>query len=270
VSERGDRSAAQPIPKMMALLTRYAPLLLVLLAWEAASRLGLVSAQMLPPFSSVAVAFWGLLRDGDLVTNAAHSLWRALLGFSAAVVVGTLLGAGMALSRTVRLAVNPVVQFFYPLPKSALIPLVLIWFGLGDASKVVLIFLGCLLPNILGTYNGITGIDQSLVWSARSLGASRAEIFREVVLPAALPQILTGLQVALPTALIVAVIAEMMMGGYGLGGAMMTASRHLDSTGVFAGIVATALTGHAVISAMSLVRWRLLSWHPEAREPTTA
>src|SRR4051794_30431485 len=109
----------------MTLLARYAPLLLLLGLWEAASRLGLVSAQMLPPFSSVAVALWGLVRDGDLVTNAAASLWRALLGFSGAVLVGTLLGAGMALSRTVRLAVNPLVQFFYPLPKSALIPLVL-------------------------------------------------------------------------------------------------------------------------------------------------
>jgi taurine transport system permease protein len=92
----------------------------------------------------------------------------------------------------------------------------------------------------------------------------------QIVLPAALPQILTGLQVALPISMIVAVVAEMLMGGYGLGGAMMTASRFADSRGVFAGIVEIAIVGYVLIKAMSLLRHRLLIWHQEAHDPTTA
>jgi NitT/TauT family transport system permease protein len=244
----------------MTLLARYAPLLLLLGLWEAASRSGLVAAQMLPPFSSVAVAFWGLVLDGDLVTNAASSLWRALVGFAGAVVVGTLLGAGMALSRTVRLAVNPLVQFFYPLPKSALIPLVLIWFGLGDASKVVLIFLGCLLPNILGTYNGIAGVDQSLVWSARSLGAKRLAIIFGVMLPAAMPQILTGLRTAIAFAFLLMVTSELVIARDGLGYLI----GRLGDSGVypamFAVIIAVTALGFAADRGFLMLTNFLLRW----------
>ncbi|MDQ2803222.1 MAG: ABC transporter permease [Pseudomonadota bacterium] len=201
----------------MRALLRYAPLLIVALAWEAVSRAGLVSHALLPSFSNVAAAFIGLVRDGSLLQNGAQSIWRALLGFLAAVVVGSALGAGMALSPRVRLAVNPLVQIFYPLPKSALIPLVLVWFGLGNQSKTFLVFLGCLLPMILSTFNGLNGIDPVLAWSARSLGASRSQVVREILLPAAMPQILTGIRTTIAFMFLLMVSSELVIATNGLG-----------------------------------------------------
>ena len=123
---------------------------------------------------------------------------------------------------------------------------------------------------LAATLIAIRGVERELIWSARNMGASDRELMWQIVLPAALPQILTGLQVALPLSMIVAVVAEMLMGGYGLGGAMMTASRFADSRGVFAGIVEIAIVGYVLIKAMAILRRRLLIWHQEANEPTGA
>jgi ABC-type nitrate/sulfonate/bicarbonate transport system permease component len=123
---------------------------------------------------------------------------------------------------------------------------------------------------VTATVAGLSSVERELIWSARNMGASERELLWQVMLPAALPQILTGLQVSLPLCLIVAVVAEMAMGGYGLGGAMNTASRFADSRGVFAGIVEIAAVGYCLIKLMSLLRRRLLLWHQEALEPTTA
>ena len=116
---------------------------------------------------------------------------------------------------------------------------------------------------------GINGVDRHLLWSARNMGASERQMLREIILPAALPEIMTGLQVALPIALIVCIVAEMMMGGIGLGGTMMTASRFADSPGVFAGIVEIAVAGWFIVKLMAMLRRRLLLWHAEALAPPT-
>ena len=123
--------------KIVLGIAAYLPLVILAVIWEATTRLGLVSARLLPPFSDVVAAFFDLLRSGELLTNAVASLRRALLGFVIAVCTGTTLGAGMALVPWIRSALDPIVQIFYPLPKSALIPLVLVWFGL--VSQVILL-----------------------------------------------------------------------------------------------------------------------------------
>jgi ABC-type nitrate/sulfonate/bicarbonate transport system permease component len=132
-----------------------------------------------------------------------------------------------------------------------------------------MVVLDAIFPVVTATIAGIAGVDRHLLWSARNMGASGRDLLWQVLLPAALPQIMTGLQVALPIALIVAVVAEMLMGGYGLGGAMAHASRFADSRGVFAGIVEIAAVGYALVKAMTLVRRRLLIWHQEAQAPST-
>jgi ABC-type nitrate/sulfonate/bicarbonate transport system permease component len=123
---------------------------------------------------------------------------------------------------------------------------------------------------IAATLIAIRGVERELIWSARNMGATDRELMWQIVLPAALPQILTGLQVALPLSLIVAIVAEMMMGGFGIGGAMMTASRFADSRGVFAGIVEIAAVGWCLVKAMAILRRRLLLWHQEALDPSTS
>jgi len=145
-----------------------------------------------------------------------------------------------------------------------------LWLGFFDVSKIAMIVLDAIFPVVTATVAGLSSVERELIWSARNMGASERELLWQVMLPAALPQILTGLQVSLPLCLIVAVVAEMAMGGYGLGGAMNTASRFADSRGVFAGIVEIAAVGYCMIKLMSLARRRLLLWHQEALEPTTA
>src|SRR5262245_8670793 len=140
----------------------------------------------------------------------------------------------------------------------------------SDLSRITMIAVEAVFPVVTATVVGIRGVERELLWSARNMGAGERELLWQIVLPAALPQIMTGLQVALPISLIVAVVAEMLMGGYGLGGAMMTSSRFADSRGVFAGIVEIAVVGYVLVKAMAFIRRRLLLWHPEALEPTTA
>ena len=246
----------------------FTPLMLIAL-WEYGTRTGTISTFMLPPLEDVGGRIWETIVTGEFAINCAVTLARTFAGFAIAAVAGVSLGLAMHRSRRANWFVDPIVSVGFPMPKIAFLPVFILWFGLYDGTKITIIAVSAIFPVITATISGLQGVERELMWSARSLGASARRASFEISLPAALPQILTGLQVALPTALIVAVIAEMMMGGFGLGGMMMECSRQLDSTGVFAGIVETAATGHAVISLMSFARRRLLRWHQETQEVTT-
>ena len=156
------------------------------------------------------------------------------------------------------------------MPKIAFLPIVILWLGVYDMSKISMVVFDTIFPVVTATIAGIQGVETELIWSARNMGASKRETLWQIALPAALPRILTGLQVALPISLIVAIVCEMLMGGYGLGGAMMTASRFADSRGVFAALLEIAVVGYALVKAMAVARRRLLVWHSEADEPSTA
>jgi len=243
---------------------------LLIVAWEAVARSGMVTAYMLPGPWIVLERIGTDAVAGDLWINMALTLYRAFAGFAIAAVVGIALGFAMARNRIANWFFDPIISVGFPMPKIAFLPVVILWLGLFDVTKVTMIALDAVFPVITATLVGIAGVERELLWSARNMGASEREVLRQVVLPAALPQIMTGLQVALPIALIVAVVTEMVMGGYGLGGAMMTAWRFANSAGVFAGIVEIAAVGWLVVKGMALVRRRLLLWHPEAMEPSTA
>jgi NitT/TauT family transport system permease protein len=202
---------------MQRALIRYAPLLLLLLAWQAATQFGLVSAQMVPRLSQIGQAFWSMTVSGDLPMNAGMSLMRALVSLAVAIVVGVPAGLLMSTSRSFKLVVNPFVQLIYPMPKSALVPLMIIWFGLGSLSKMMLIFLGSLLPIIVSSYNGARSVSPILRWSAASFGATRMQILREVILPAAMPEILNGIRTALALSFILMVTSEFIIAKDGVG-----------------------------------------------------
>jgi NitT/TauT family transport system permease protein len=198
-------------------LWRYTPLVILALIWEGVTRLGLVSPLALPSLDKVMTAWWGLAAGGDLTTNAIVSLSRGAAGLGAAIVIGTTLGVTMAWYRPVRTVFNPLVQALYPMPKSALIPVVVLWLGFGSASKILMIFIGCMLPITLSSFNGARGIDQVLIWSARSLGASRFQTLVEIVLPGALPEILAGIRTAIAFAFVLLVSTELIVARQGLG-----------------------------------------------------
>jgi ABC-type nitrate/sulfonate/bicarbonate transport system permease component len=241
-------------------------ILVLLIAWEAFARSGKVTAFMLPPFSAVAQRIYADAVAGELWRNLGVTMFRALTGFIIAAIGGVTLGAMMTRSRVVRWFFDPIISVGFPMPKIAFLPIIMLWLGLYDVSKISVVVFDAIFPVVTGTLAGLAGVERELIWSARNMGAGERELMWQVALPAALPQILTGLQVALPIALILAIIAEMAMGGYGLGGAMMSASRFADSRGVFAGIVEIAIVGYALIKAMALVRRRLLVWHQESAE----
>ena len=164
---------------------------------------------------------------------------------------------------------DPIVSVGFPMPKIAFLPIFMLWLGLYDVSKISMATFNAIFPVIVATIAAAEGVDRQLLWSARSLGASERQLLREIILPASLPQIMTGLQVALPVSMIVTIVTEMLMGGQGLGGAMISASRFADSPGVFAGIVEIAVAGLCLVKGIALLRRRLLIWHQEAQEPTT-
>jgi ABC-type nitrate/sulfonate/bicarbonate transport system permease component len=245
-------------------------ILLLAVAWETLARSGTFTPFQLPALSVVLERIWNDAVAGDLWINTALTLYRALAAFLICAVFGVLIGMAMSRSAIANWFFDPIISVGFPMPKIAFLPVVILWLGVYDVSKITIIVIDAIFPVIAATVIAIQGVERELIWSARNMGANNRELLTQIVLPAALPQIMTGLQVALPLSLIVAVVAEMLMGGYGLGGAMMTAARFANSTGVFAGIVEIAVVGYGLVKAMSMLRRRLLIWHQEASEPTTA
>jgi ABC-type nitrate/sulfonate/bicarbonate transport system permease component len=241
-------------------LVRYLPLAIMAVAWELIARLNLVDTQALPPLSKVAVAWADLMRDGELVDNGASSLYRGGIGLLLAIAVGGGLGIAMARFRIIDMFINPLVELFYPLPKSALIPVTVLWLGFGDGSKILLIFLGCMIPVTIGAYNGARGSDHALIWSARGMGAGSLRMIWDVVLPSALPELLNGVRTALALAFILLVSSELIVSQKGFGYLI----GYLGSTGSYEGMYAVVLTvaflGFAADRVYQLLMQRALRW----------
>jgi NitT/TauT family transport system permease protein len=245
---------------MKRTLIRYLPLVLLALAWEAVARFGLVSRLALPTLSDVLVAWFGLVSTGELITNAADSIYRAAAGLSLAVVLGSLAGVFMAYSRPVNILLSPLVELFYPLPKSALIPVTVFWLGFGDGSKILLIFLGCMLPVTVGAYNGARSADQALLWSARSMGASRLRMLWDVVVPSALPELLNGIRTALALSFVLLVISELISSRKGLGFMIGLLGSGGVYDAMFATVLTVALLGFLADRSFQRVMQRALAW----------
>jgi ABC-type nitrate/sulfonate/bicarbonate transport system permease component len=241
-------------------LIRYLPLLLLAAAWELSARLELVSSTALPPLSDVIGAWFDMIKDGELITNGASSLYRAGTGLALSIIVGTLLGIGMAWWKPVNVIVAPIVEIFYPLPKSALIPVTVIWLGFGDGSKILLIFLGCMLPVTIGAFNGARSSEQVLVWSARSMGASRLRMLWDVVLPSAMPELLNGIRTALALSFILLVSSELIVAQKGFGYLIGFLGANGTYDAMYAVVFSVAFLGFAADRIYLLVTKRALAW----------
>ena len=246
--------------RMQAALLRYLPLLLLALAWEAGARSGLISTLALPPLSAVAAAWVDLLKDGELVSNGAASLWRTGAGLTLAIVIGAALGIFMAWWRPVNVLLSPLVEIFYPMPKSALIPVTVLWLGFGNGSKILLIFLGCMLPVTIRAFNGARSSEQALVWSARSMGANRLRMLWDVVVPSAMPELLNGIRTALALSFILLVSSELIAAREGLGYLIgfLGASGTYDA--MFAVVLTVALLGFIADRIYLVLMQRMLRW----------
>jgi NitT/TauT family transport system permease protein len=244
----------------MKTFVRYSPLLLLALGWEAISRLGLVSSQALPALSAVIEAWFELVKDPDFWSNAAASLYRAGSGLLLAIAVGAALGIAMAWWRPVNVLLSSVVEMFYPMPKTALIPVTALWLGFGDGSKILLIFLGCMLPVTLGAYNGARSSDRTLIWSSRSMGASRLRVLWDVVIPTAMPELLNGIRTALALSFILLVTSEQIVARQGLGYLIGFLGANGSYDAMFAVVMTVAFLGFAADRLYQALMQRVLAW----------
>jgi len=239
---------------------RYLPLLLLAIGWELAARLELVSTTALPPLSEVIVAWIDMIKTGELVTNGLASLYRAGAGLALSIAIGGVLGIAMAWSKPVNVLVAPIVEMFYPLPKSALIPVTVIWLGFGDGSKILLIFLGCMLPVTIGAFNGARSSEQVLVWSARSMGAHKLRMLWDVVVPSAMPELLNGIRTALALSFILLVSSELIVAQTGLGYLIGYLGANGNYDAMYAVVLTVAFLGFAADRIYLLVTKRALAW----------
>jgi ABC-type nitrate/sulfonate/bicarbonate transport system permease component len=241
----------------------------ILIAWEVIAQLELVIPFLLPALSVVMARIFADIISGQLPWDIAITLYRTLVAFALAGVVGVSLGILIARISPVRWFLDPLVSIGLPMPKIALLPIFMLWFGLFDLSKILMVAFSASFQIIIATWSATHGVDKELIWSARSLGASERDVLWQVILPASLPQILTGLQIAMPICLIVILVTEMVMGGQGLGDSMLRSARYVDSPGVFAGVVEIGILGICVIRSMEYLRRRLLVWHQETMTEAT-
>jgi ABC-type nitrate/sulfonate/bicarbonate transport system permease component len=249
--------------RLISLLEATGSLLVVVLLWFLVTRFGAISAFLLPAPVDVLSRIADDVMSGDLVASLLITLRTAGLGFAIAGIVGTALGIAMARVRVVHWFFDPLVSLGFPMPKIAFLPVFLLWLGPTATSQITIVAVSAVFPVIVAAFAGAQGVEKTMLWSAASLGGTRAGLLWQIVLPAIVPQLFTGLQIALPVALVTTIVAEMLTGSDGIGGVMLGAMRFADSPGVFAGIVVIAAVGICVVRGMELVRSWLLRWHPE-------
>ena len=248
------------------MMTKYRKLispLLLLMIWELITRQGWIPAWFLPVPSVVFQTLFDMVISGELLHHAAISLGRAISGYAMAALVGVGLGLLIAWSRIVEDFFDPLIELIRPLSTFALIPIFFLWFGIGNASKIMIIFKSCFFPIVLNTIAGIKGVDKKLIMAARSLGADGRQMWTRVLLPSAMPMIITGMRISTAIAMMALVGVEMLSSDSGLGFLVIDAQRTFDTERVFAGIVVLALLGFSLDRLARKIQARILSWHHE-------
>jgi ABC-type nitrate/sulfonate/bicarbonate transport system permease component len=239
-------------------------LILLLLALWQFSALYLMDTPTWPPVTRIFAAWFADLLDGSLVSNLLSTLWRQMLGYWLAVVVGIGVGLAMGYYRIAYNLMEPLIEVFRPIPGPAYLPVLVLFVGIGDEMKVVLIFVASLFPILLNAYSGVRSIDPVQFDTARTLGLTTPQTLREIVLPAALPQILTGMRISLAISLILAILSEMIVSNNGLGYFTLLAERTFKVPDMYAGIFTLAMLGYVLNRLFLLGEARLIRWHQES------
>ena len=235
-------------------------LVIMLALWEIVAQLGFIHYYFLPPLSDVLGTFWALTVSGTMIEATSLTLYRALTGLIIACVLGVLVGVLSARNALVSWFFDPIITIGYPVPVVSLIPVFMLWFGIGNASKIILVAVGCFWPVAINARDATRRVNENLLWSARMMGTSDRRLLRRVFVPAAAPGILTGIQIALPIALIITFIFEMVAGGGGLGAIEIEGVRSFESPQVYAALIGIMLIGIALDRGLRVSRRRLLHW----------
>lgn len=236
--------------------------LILITVWQGAVVNGLLSTRLLPAPSAVVQAGWALLQSGEIWAHLAISGWRASIGFAIGGAIGLVLGFITGLSKWGERLLDSSVQMIRNVPHLALIPLVILWFGIDESAKIFLVALGTLFPIYLNTYHGIRNVDPALVEMARSYGLSGFSLFRQVILPGALPSILVGVRFALGLMWLTLIVAETISARAGIGYLAMNAREFLQTDVVVLAILLYAVLGKLADLAARSLEHIWLRWHP--------
>lgn len=241
---------------------RYGLLFLFFAGWQVASSVGWLNPAVIPPLDKVVLALWNGVHAGTLLGDITISLQRAGLAFFSAVVIGIPLGLFMGQIRPIERALDPILQLFRQTSALALYPVFILLFGLGETSKVFVIFWAALFPVLLSTISGVKQVDSKLLEMARTFGAGELTLFRRVIVPASIPGIFVGLRLSATTALLLLIAAEMIGANRGIGFQVMNAQYNFQIPLMFAAIFLLALAGLFANAILVFLQRRLCRWNP--------
>jgi len=227
---------------------------------EIATRTGWVTSLTLPRPSDVLATFQELYASGLLWKHLAPSLTRLLFGATMGIITGVWIGVMIGLFSYARAGLVPVVAAIFPIPKIALLPLFVIWFGIDEGSKYALIAFGTFTPTVVATYGAVDNVDRTLIRMGQSFGLTWASIVRKIVLPGAMPGILSGLRISMAIAIILLVAAEMLGAEYGIGAYILEAGSLYDLERLFVGVTILSVLGVIVSTGIGIVERKLLGW----------
>jgi len=233
---------------------------LIILVAEWGTRAGWISALTLPRPSDVLATFGELYQSGLLFKHLGPSLSRLVIGAAIGAGLGISVGIAIGLFSYIRSGLLPVVAAIFPIPKIALLPLFVIWFGIGEASKYALIAFGTFTPTVVATYGAVDNVDRTLIRMGQSFGLGWWSIVRKIVLPGAMPGILSGLRISLAIAIILLVAAEMLGAEFGIGAYILEAGSLYDLERLFAGVVILSVLGVIVSALIGQIERRVLRW----------
>ena len=258
-----------PVDHLLTWLWRAVPIGIFGLVWQLVGVFGLVDPAFLPPPGAVGAAVLDLFRGGQVANNLAITLFRAAAGLVSGAIAGVWIGLLMARSETFRAYVTPLVGGTYSLPKSALVPLFILWFGVGSTTAICAVFLACLLPMIVHTFHGVTSTPQVLVWSAQAMGYTQRQMLWSIFLRHALPDIMTGLRIALGFSFVLAISSEMIAANSGIGKLIFMYGENGAYDYMFAAIGFVVVVAFAADRILLVVTRRSLRWHESAAQLET-
>jgi len=251
---------------LQKLFKQTAVILVLLLVWEIAPRIGIVDRTFFPPFLSVAEGWWGLAVSGDLYAHFLASILRSLSGFGLAILIAIPLGLVIGWYPLANELLNPALELFRNTAALALLPVFILLLGIGETSKIAIVIFACLFPILLNTINAVRNVDQLLIRSAKSMGLGSYQLFYKVILPASIPTIFTGIRMAGAASILVLIAAEMVGAKEGLGYLISYTQMNFQIPEMYAGIITIALLGLILNSILVSIEKKLSKWKVNANE----
>jgi NitT/TauT family transport system permease protein len=264
LTDTGGRSQVRKYADFfpLTILKKFILVVLLITAWEIGPRLGWVDKTFLPSLSTILEEFGSMIKSGSLFRHLSVSLTRSVLGYSIAVLVGIPLGLIIGWYRTMADLLTLPVETFRNTSTLAMLPVFMLFLGIGEASKITIVAFGCLWATLLNTISGIKNVDPMLIKLARSMGLSSAGMFRKIILPSSIPSIFTGLRLSASTSVLIIISAEMVGAKSGIGFLITNSQFNFQIPRMYVGILTTTILGSSVNYLLMSLERRFTSWKP--------